>query len=108
MPAGARTLDGAAIFLPTSVLGRCLGNCWPSQFAEIWEKLGRPDDFTIVEQGAHDGVFAVDVLNALRESAGKCFAATSYVILEPFLIWRERQQKHLHEFGRKNFLAGID
>ena len=64
-----------------------------SQFAEIWEKLGRPRDFKIVEQGAHDGVFAADALSALRRSAGDCFAATSYCMIEPFPIWRERQQK---------------
>jgi SAM-dependent MidA family methyltransferase len=31
------------------------------------------------------------------------------VILEPFLIWRERQQQHLHEFGGKiSWLESID
>jgi SAM-dependent MidA family methyltransferase len=79
------------------------------QFAEIWEKLGRPDDFTIVEQGAHDGLFAVDAMSALRQSSGECFAAASYVILEPFLIWRERQQKNLREFsGKISWLESID
>src|SRR5438105_1319450 len=84
-------------FFTNVSVGPLFGKLLAAQFAEIWEKLGRPRDFKIVEQGAHDGVFAVDVLNALRQSAGKCFDATSYVILEPFLIWRERQQKHLHE-----------
>src|SRR5207237_1629020 len=63
----------------------------------------------IVEQGAHDGLFAADALSALRQSAGDCFAATSYCIVEPFPIWRERQQKNLHEFAEKtSWVASID
>src|SRR5215472_16609725 len=79
-------------FFTNVSVGPLFGKLLAAQFAEIWEKLGRPDDFTIMEQGAHDGVFAVDMLSALRQSAGECFAATSYVIAEPFLFWRERQQ----------------
>lgn len=85
------------------------GKLLAAQFAEIWEKLGRPDDFTIVEQGAHDGAFAVDVLGALRQSSGECFAGSSYLILEPFLTWRERQQKNLRDFSAKiSWLESID
>jgi SAM-dependent MidA family methyltransferase len=82
-------------------VGPLFGKLLASQFAEIWEKLGRPRDFKIVEQGAHDGVFAADALRALRQAAGDCFAATSYCIVEPFPIWRERQQKNLREFAEK-------
>src|SRR5207302_8780562 len=78
-------------------------------FAEIWEKLGRPRDFKIVEQGAHEGVFAADALSALRRSAGDCFAVTSYCMIEPFPIWRQRQQKNLSEFAEKtSWVASVD
>nr|MBA2435193.1 SAM-dependent methyltransferase [Chthoniobacterales bacterium] len=51
----------------TSVsVGPLYGKLIAGQFAEIWETLGRPDDFVIVEQGAHHGEFATDVLEALR------------------------------------------
>ncbi len=61
------------------------------------------------EQGAHDGVFAADALRALRRSAGECFAATSYCMIEPFPIWRERQQKNLREFAEKtSWVASVD
>ena len=32
------------------------------QFSEIWERLCKVNDFIIVEQGAHEGQFARDVL----------------------------------------------
>ncbi|PYK66697.1 MAG: hypothetical protein DME45_12035 [Verrucomicrobia bacterium] len=96
-------------FFTNVSVGPLFGKLLAAQFVEIWEKLGRPDDFTIVEQGAHDGVFAADVLSALRQSSGECFAATSYMIVEPFLIWRERQQKNLRDFsGKISWLKSID
>ena len=88
-------------FFTNVSVGPLFGKLLAAQFAEIWEKLGRRGEFTIVEQGAHDGVFAAEVLSALRQSSEECFAATSYVILEPFLIWRERQQQHLRGFSVK-------
>jgi SAM-dependent MidA family methyltransferase len=96
-------------FFTNVSVGSLFGRLLASQFAEIWEKLGRPRDFKIVEQGAHDGVFAADALSALRRSAGDCFAATSYCIIEPFPIWRERQQKNLREFAEKtSWVASVD
>jgi SAM-dependent MidA family methyltransferase len=96
-------------FFTNVSVGPLFGKLLAVQFAEIWEKLGRPDDFKIIEQGAHDGVFAADVLTALRQSAGDCFAATSYCMVEPFPIWRERQQKNLREFAEKtSWVASVD
>jgi SAM-dependent MidA family methyltransferase len=96
-------------FFTNVSVGSLFGRLLASQFAEIWEKLGRPRDFKIVEQGAHDGVFAADALSALRRSAGDCFAATSYCMIEPFPIWRERQQKNLREFAEKtSWVASVD
>ncbi len=106
---GRASIGRRGDFFTNVSVGPLFGKLLAAQFAEIWETLGRPDDFTIVEQGAHDGVFAVDVLSALRQSSGECFAATSYVILEPFLIWRDRQQKHLRDFTSKiSWLESIE
>jgi SAM-dependent MidA family methyltransferase len=96
-------------FFTNVSVGSLFGRLLAAQFAEIWDKLGRPGDFKIVEQGAHDGVFAADALSALRRSAADCFAATSYCMIEPFPIWRERQQKNLREFAAKiSWVASVD
>ena len=96
-------------FFTNVSVGSLFGRLLASQFAEIWEKLGRPGDFKIVEQGAHDGVFAGDALSALRRSAADCFAATSYSLIEPFPIWRERQQKNLRGFAEKtSWVPSVD
>jgi SAM-dependent MidA family methyltransferase len=78
-------------------VGSLFGRMLATQFTEMWEIMGRPDDFTIVEQGAHHGEFAHDVLAAMRE-----FPATlRYCIIEPFPILQGRQEKTLTEFGGK-------
>ena len=88
-----------------SIFGQLLGVL----FAEVWEKLGRPARFTIVEHGAHDGAFAADVLTALSQSFPECFNAIRYIIVEPFPVWRDRQQKRLALFGDKiRWVESID
>lgn len=96
-------------FFTSVSVGPLFGKLLAAQLAEIWEQLERPGNFTIVEQGAHDGALAVDVLNALRQSSGECFAAAAYVVVEPFLVWRERQQKNLRGFvGKISWRESID
>lgn len=82
-------------------VGPLFGRLLAAQFAEMWEGLGRPDDFVIVEQGAHHGDFARDVLGALRERAPDFFSAMRYWIIEPFPILRERQQETVRDFSDK-------
>ena len=72
-----------------------------AQFAEIWEQLGKIDNFVIVEQGAHDGQFARDVLQSARLHAPEFFEALDYRIIEPFPILRERQSQMLEPFRNK-------
>jgi len=84
-------------------VGPLFGRLLAAQFAEIWERLGKSgrkiDKFTVVEQGAHDGGFARDVLLAIRAKSPECFSALRYRIIEPFSVWRDRQSKTLAEFG---------
>jgi SAM-dependent MidA family methyltransferase len=86
----------------TSVsVGPLFGSLMAAQFAEIWERLGRPGRFTIVEQGAHDGDFAHDVLSAAQSRSPDFFAALRYDIAEPFPILRKRQADRLESLGEK-------
>ena len=82
-------------------VGPLFGRLLAAQFAEMWELLGRPGDFTIVEQGAHHGDFAADVLGASREKAPEFFSAVRYCVVEPFPILRERQAETLSDFREK-------
>ena len=82
-------------------VGPLFGRLLTAQFAEMWERLGETESFVIVEQGAHHGDFARDVL----ESAGKYrpdfFTALRYRIVEPFPILQARQSQTLQSFREK-------
>jgi len=52
---GRASIGRRGDFFTNVSVGPLFGKLLAAQFAEIWQKLGQPDDFTIVEQGAHDG-----------------------------------------------------
>ena len=77
----------------TSVsVGPLFGHLLAVQFSEIWERLGRVNDFVIVEQGAHDGQFAGDVLEFLHQRFPDFFDRLRYQILESFPILEQQQR----------------
>jgi SAM-dependent MidA family methyltransferase len=82
-------------------VGPLFGRLLAAQFAELWEILGRPGDFTIVEQGAHHGEFANDVLEEVRERTPDFFSALRYCVIEPFPILEARQRERLRDFSEK-------
>jgi len=84
----------------TSVsVGPLFGRLLAIQFAEIWERLGKPDPFSIVEQGAHHGQFAHDVLEFSRRRFSEFSSAVHYKIVEPFPKLQARQSQTLRDFG---------
>jgi len=85
----------------TSVsVGRIYGRMLASVCHEVWEGLGSPKEFTIVEQGANDGTMAVDILTRIEEAGGSFAEAVRYRIVEPFPINRSRQQEKLSGFPK--------
>ena len=82
-------------------VGPLFGRLLAAQFNEIWARLGKIDSFAVVEQGAHDGAFARDVLEALQESSPEFFSALRYRIVEPFRVLQHRQSQTLDGFCDK-------
>jgi SAM-dependent MidA family methyltransferase len=82
-------------------VGPLFGQLLSAQFAEIWEQLGKIDNFVIVEQGAHDGQFARDVLESAQKRAPEFFEVLRYQIVEPFPILQDRQSRTLERFCDK-------
>jgi SAM-dependent MidA family methyltransferase len=82
-------------------VGPLFGQSLGAQFAEIWERLGKIDNFMIVEQGAHDGQFARDVLESVQKRSPEFFEALRYRIVEPFPIFQDRQSRTLELFRDK-------
>ena len=82
-------------------VGPLFGELLAAQFAEIWERSGKLDRFTIVEQGAHHGEFARDVLGVSQQGFPEFFGALRYRIVEPFPKLKDRQLQTLRQFGER-------
>jgi SAM-dependent MidA family methyltransferase len=80
-------------------VGPLFGQLLAVQFAEIWERMGKPGNFSIVEQGAHHGDFGRDVLEFLRRQRPEFFSSIGYRIVERFPKLQDRQRQTLDEFG---------
>jgi SAM-dependent MidA family methyltransferase len=94
-------------FFTNVSIGPLFGELLAAQFREMWERMDKPDPFTIVEQGANNGDFAKDVLIALRRDTPDFFQALRYVIVEPFEIARRVQRERLGEFPLASWRASL-
>lgn len=67
----------------TSVhLGSAFGECLAVQMVELWQRLGSPRVFDLVEMGAGQGWLAHDILTHLRDRYPECFDCVRYTIIE--------------------------
>jgi SAM-dependent MidA family methyltransferase len=82
-------------------VGPLFGRLLMRQFAEMWERLGRPAVFTVVEQGAHAGDFACDVLEGARALQPAFYEAARYTIIEAVPAQAALQRARLAEFAEK-------
>ncbi|MBF2007885.1 MAG: class I SAM-dependent methyltransferase [Chlorogloeopsis fritschii C42_A2020_084] len=83
----------------TSVhLGSDFGELLAEQFAQMWEILGQPVPFSLVEMGAGQGHLALDILKYVQQRYPDFFAALEYVIVEKSPALRQTQQERLQDF----------
>jgi SAM-dependent MidA family methyltransferase len=64
------------------------------QFAEMWERLGRPAEFMLVEAGAGVGRFAAQVLDFCQAKLPPFYDALRYVAMERSASRREQAAIH--------------
>ena len=95
-----RTGRSGDFFTSVSV-GTVFGELMAGQFCEVWEQLGKPDSFTILERGASDGAFARDVLTWAARERADFFDSLVYSIDEPLPALERAQREILAAFGGK-------
>jgi SAM-dependent MidA family methyltransferase len=96
--AGKARVGRSGDFFTNVSVGPLFGRLLARQFVEMWQKLGKPEEFALVEQGAHHGELAADVLAALEEFDPACFEATTLWLVETFAALRAAQAETLHAF----------
>ncbi|BAT52383.1 hypothetical protein NOS3756_13180 [Nostoc sp. NIES-3756] len=83
----------------TSVnLGADFGDLLAEQFLQMWEILGQPVPFYLVEMGAGQGLLALYILKYIQVQYPKLFAALQYLIVEKSPALKQEQQQRLQEF----------
>lgn len=88
-------------FFTSVSVGPLYGELLAFQFVEMWERLGSPKKWDLVEQGAHHGQLSVDVLKGLKSISEQAFGSCRFTILEPFEKQRVLQQAKLEAEGLK-------
>ena len=85
----------AGDFFTSVSTGPVFGQIMAGEFCAAWERLGKPDGFTIVEAGANDGQFALDVLTWAGQHRPDFLKSLRYQIDEPLAMAVSIQQKTL-------------
>ncbi len=75
------------------------------QIAECWERLGRPNPFTVREDGAGVGGLAYDIIAGLSVEAPELLATLRYRLVEANPYRREDAQAAMAEVGLDHLVA---
>ncbi|HEY9727480.1 MAG TPA: SAM-dependent methyltransferase [Chroococcales cyanobacterium] len=94
---GAVNIGSEGDFFTSPHLGRDFGELLAEQFAQMWNILGCPRPFTLVEMGAGQGLLAADVLHYLYRHYPDCFDALEYIIIEKATGLKQQQQQLLQK-----------
>jgi SAM-dependent MidA family methyltransferase len=85
-------------FFTSPHLGQDFGQLLAEQFVEMWQIMGRPNPFTLVEMGAGQGIIAQDILTAIQILYPEFFTALDYVIVERASALITEQQQRLAQW----------
>ena len=98
--AGRARIGRRGDFFTSVSVSKIFGELLAKQFEEIWLRMNCPVSFSIVEEGAHDGQFAHDVLEWIRQFSPDLYARLKYWIIEPNPRLQQEQQARLSVWPR--------
>lgn len=102
---GRATIGRTGDFFTSVSIGPLFGKLVAREFLGMWNRIGNPRPFTIVEQGANTAQFAKDVLDTLL--ASPMADSLEYRIIEPFPLLRRKQQDWLQGYPRVSWHSDL-
>ncbi|MGB3206839.1 MAG: class I SAM-dependent methyltransferase [Crinalium sp.] len=93
--ANATNIGAQGDFVTSPHFGTDFGELLAEQFVEMWEILGNPPSFQLVEMGAGQGLIAADVLRYLHQHHPNFFNSLEYIIVEKAAAMITQQQQFL-------------
>lgn len=97
---GIVSIGSKGDFFTSSSLGKDFGELLAVQFKQMWQNLGCPNPFYLVEMGAGNGELAQDILNFIQNDGNDAFIkALRYIIIErsPTLIKLQQELLKPHQ-----------
>ncbi|MCF4968792.1 class I SAM-dependent methyltransferase [Nostoc sp. CMAA1605] len=85
-------------FFTSANLDTDFGELLAEQFLQMWEILGQPHPFILLEMGAGQGLLALHILNYIQQHRPNFFSVLQYWIVEKSPGLKQEQQQRLHEF----------
>ncbi len=85
-------------FFTSPHLGPDFGELLAIKFFQMWQNMGKPPSFTLLEMGAGHGILANDILNYLSLHHLDFFTCLQYIIIETSPALIKRQQETLTSF----------
>ena len=79
-------------FLTSSHWSADFGELLAEQFVQMWDIFQRPNNFTLVEMGAGQGILAEQVLGYLKQKHLDFFPTIEYLIIEKSEVLKEEQK----------------
>lgn len=89
-------------YFTSSSLGSTFGELLATQLWEIWQKLGKPNPFLVVEMGAGNGQLCRDIFVFLQENYPLILKNLDYIIIERSPVLIHRQKENLTQFKDQN------
>lgn len=102
---GVRRVGRGGDFHTSVCVGPAFGELLGLFVERAWRAAGSPREFAVIEQGAHDGALAADILRGLHRNAPELHPGLRYVIIEPDADHRTTQRETLRDLGAKLLIA---
>ncbi len=101
---GMVDIGKAGDYFTASSLGSDFGELLAEQFVEMWQRLGKPKRFDLVEMGAGKGELASDIFNYCWHNYPQFLACLQYRIIEQSPSLTQQQKQQLQPWQQKGNL----
>jgi SAM-dependent MidA family methyltransferase len=89
-------------FFTSSSLGADFGELIAEQVVDMWKIMDCPQSFQLLEMGAGQGLFALDILNYLQQKHTDFYQCLQYIIIEKSQQLIAKQKKVLVDFNKND------
>ncbi|MGJ8676350.1 MAG: class I SAM-dependent methyltransferase [Akkermansiaceae bacterium] len=92
-------------FITSISVGKCFGIILAQRITKYWYEIGSPEDFHIIEPGAHDGSLCADILDEIKSSSPALYSTVHYHLIERSSSLRKAQGEKLHSCFQEKFTS---